>query len=317
MKKRTSSILKKSLLSLGVTAIIIKIGFEIDNHYYMEKLESMTNELKINIEGSIKHQTLELDGYQIHYYISGIQNKSTIVFLHPAFSDHSAFDQQIDFFSESYRVITIDLIGHGLSKANKSKDQIDASAEHISKILELENIGQAHIVGVSMGSLIAQHFAIQYPDKLKSLSALGGYNINKTNNAIEKIQRRSNLGLLCRAIFSMDAFRKKAALTTCISEKGQTIFYKTTSHYERKSFLVMRGLKRIITFSNNTYINLPTLIMVGEFDVPVALKMSKEWFLDLENSEYHLFQNAGHCANMDAPLAFNKRVKEFIDKNNE
>jgi len=316
MKKKITFFLKWSLLVLVITAIIIKIGFEIDNYNYMKKLEGMKNELEINIESSIKHEFLKVNSCEIHYYISGIQNKNTIVFLHPAFSDHRAFDQQIDYFSDSYKVITIDLIGHGLSKANKSKDQIDAAAEHISKILELENINQTHLVGVSMGSLIAQYYAIQYPDKVKSLSALGGYTINKTNKEIEKAQRGSNLGLIFRAIFSMDAFRKKTALITCKSEKGQALFYRTTSHYERKSFMVMQGLQNVIADRNNIDINYPTLVMAGEFDIELALKMSKEWHLGVENSEYQIFENAGHCANIDKPLAFNKIVKEFIDKNN-
>lgn len=93
------------------------------------------NELTVQIESSIEHKTLNLDGYEIHYYLSGKENNDPIVFLHPAFSDHRAFDLQIDHFSKDHRVITIDLIGHGLSKANRSTDKIDASSEHIRKFL--------------------------------------------------------------------------------------------------------------------------------------------------------------------------------------
>jgi hypothetical protein len=86
-----------------------------------------------------------------------------------AFSDHRAFDQQIEYFSKDYKVITVDLIGHGFSKANKSNNKIDASSVHIKKILESEGHDRVDLVGVSMGSLIAQYFALQYPDKVKSL----------------------------------------------------------------------------------------------------------------------------------------------------
>jgi pimeloyl-ACP methyl ester carboxylesterase len=129
------------------------------------------NELAVQIKSSIENKTLKMNGYEIHYNVSGKENNDLIVFLHPAFSDHRAFDQQIDYFSKDYRVITIDLIGHGLSKANKSKDKIDASSEHIHKILESEGHDSVHLVGVSMGSLIAQYFALQYPEKVKSLTA--------------------------------------------------------------------------------------------------------------------------------------------------
>jgi 3-oxoadipate enol-lactonase len=316
MKKRIIYILKKVFLVLILAIAVIKIGFEIDNYMYESKLKDMENETSINVKSLVEHKILELDGCKIHYYVSGIKNKESIVFLHPAFSDHRAFEPQVDYFSKDYKVITIDLIGHGLSKANKSKDKIGATPEHILKILELEKINQTHLVGVSLGSLIAQYFALKYSTKVKSLTALGGYNINKENKEVTKAQRGSNLALIVRAIFSMKAFRKKAALITCKSEKGQAFFYKTTSYYERKSFMIMEGLQNVIKDRINIEINYPTLIMTGEFDIELAKKMAQSWHSDLENSDYYMIENAGHCANIDEVLVFNQKVKEFIDKNN-
>ncbi len=296
-----------------------KIYFEISNAVYNNKIKQMVdnNELTVQIESSIEHKTLEMNGYEIHYNVSGKENNDLIVFLHPAFSDHRAFDQQIDYFSKDYRVITIDLIGHGLSKANKSKDKIDASSEHIRRILELEGKDRVNLVGVSMGSLIAQYFALQYPDKVKSLTALGGYDINKENKEVEKAQRSSNLGLILRAAFSMKSFRKKTAEITCITKKGQAFFYETSSFYERKSFRVMQGLQNVIKDRMNIKPKYPTLIVTAEFDIELAKKLAKEWHTNSENSEYYIIKNAGHCANLDNPLEFNSLVKEFIDKLNK
>jgi pimeloyl-ACP methyl ester carboxylesterase len=257
-----------------------------------------------------------MDGYEIHYNVSGRENKDLIVFLHPAFSDHRAFDLQIDYFSKDYKVITIDLIGHGLSKAYNSNDKIDASSEHIHKILELEGNDGANIVGVSMGSLIAQYFAVQYPDKVRSLIALGGYDINKENKEVEKVQRAANLGLIFRAAFSMKSFRKKTAEITCMTKKGQALFYETSSFYERKSFLVMQGLQKVIKDRKIIKPKYPTLILTGEFDIELAKKLAKEWHANLDNSEFFMIKEAGHCANMDDPLEFNRLVKEFINRHN-
>jgi pimeloyl-ACP methyl ester carboxylesterase len=275
------------------------------------------NELTVHIESSIEHKTLKMDGYEIHYNVSGKENNNLIIFLHPAFSDHRAFDQQIDFFSKKYRVITIDLIGHGLSKAKKSKDKIDASSKHIKKILDIEGFDKTHLVGISMGSLIAQYFALEYPEKIKTLTALGGHDINKENKEVAKAQRSYNLSLIFRAIFSMKAFRKMTAENICKSEKGQALFYETTGHYERKSFMVMQGLQNVIKDRKNIKPKYLTLMLIGEFDIELSKKMAKEWHNDIESSEYLMIEDAGHCANIDKPLEFNKVVKEFIDRNNE
>ncbi len=273
------------------------------------------NDIAVHIETLIEHKTLKIDGNEIHYFVSGKENNDLIVFLHPAFSDHRAFDKQIDYFSKDYKVITIDLIGHGLSKANKSNDKIDASSAHIKMILELEGHDRVNLVGVSMGSLIAQYFALQYPDKVKSLTTLGGYDINKENKEVEKAQRASNIGLIFRAVFSMKSFRKKTAEITCITEKGQALFYESSGFYERKSFLVMQGLQNVIKERKNIKPKYPTLILTAEFDIELAKKLAKEWNVNLDNSEFFMIKDAGHCANMDNPLEFNRLVNEFINKN--
>lgn len=268
--------------------------------------------MTVNITEHIEHKTLKQDGYEIHYYVSGKKDKDLIVFLHPAFSDHRAFNQQIDFFSKDFRIITIDLIGHGLSRANKSKDKIDISEKHIDEIMKIEGFENTHLVGVSMGSLIAQYFAFKYPKKTKSLTALGGYDINKANKEIAKAQRYVNFKLIFKAIFSMESFRKETAKMTCKSEKGQAMFYETTSHYERKSFMVMQGLQNIIKDRKNLKPQYPTLILTGEFDIEVAKKIAKEWHAEINNSKYFMIKYAGHCANIDNPNKFNELVNDFI-----
>ena len=299
------------ILSIIIVPVLgLKAYVKIDNVIYESRIEKM-NIQNNQIESSIEHKTLKMDGYDIHYFMSGKENNDLIVFLHPAFSDHRAFDLQVDYFSKNYRVITIDFIGHGLSKANKSKDKIDASTKHIEKILELEGFDKVHIVGVSMGSLIAQYFALQYPDKILSLTALGGYNINKENKEVAKAQNSSNFGLVLRAIFSMNSFRKKTAEITCHSENGQALFYKTASLYERKSFMVMQGLQNVIKDRENLITEYPTLILTGEFDIDLAKKMAKEWHSEIDNSEYYMIENAGHCANIDKPQEFNEIVEEL------
>ena len=311
---------RKKTLFIILTVIIIpilglKIYFEVDNVFYEKRIEQMkeNKELNIKIESSIQHKTLKMDDYEIHYFMSGKENSDLIILLHPAFSDHRVFDQQIDSFSKNYRVITIDLIGHGLSKANKSKDKIDASAKHINEIMKIEGFEKAHLVGVSMGSLIAQYFALNYPEKTKSLTALGGYGINKENKEVAKAQRSVNLKLVIRAVFSMKSFRKKTSQQICKSEKGQALFCETTSHYERKSFMVMQGLQNVIKNRKNIKPKYPVLILTGEFDIELAKKMAKEWHTEIENSKYFMIEDAGHCANIDKPLEFNKIVKEFIE----
>ncbi|TFG80328.1 MAG: alpha/beta hydrolase [Chrysiogenales bacterium] len=264
------------------------------------------------IKSKIEHKVLEKEGYAIHYFISGDKSKETIVFLHPAFADHRCFDKQIDLFSKNYQVVTVDLLGHGLSQVGKAKVKIDSSAEHIEEIFKSAGIKSAHLVGVSMGSLIAQCFALKYPERILSLTVLGGYSINKENKELAKAQRKEIFKWLFKMIFSMDAFRKYVASVSLIDKVEQVRFLESASLFTRKSFIVMSGLGNIIKQRENVQQTYPLLILAGEKDLALVLKTSAEWHKEAQGSRFYVIEKAGHCANMDNSAKFNEVLLNFI-----
>ena len=266
----------------------------------------------LEIKSEVEHKVLEQNGYSIHYFVSGGKHKETIIFLHPAFGDHKCFDKQVDFFSQNYKVITVDLLGHGLSKVGKSSDKMDASAKHINEILEIEKVEKSHIAGVSMGSLIAQYFALNHSDKVLSLTILGGYNINDNNKEVAKSQRNETFKWLFKAIFSMDSFRKYIASVTLIDKVEQARFYESARSYTRKSFRVMSGLGKIISQRDNVQRTCPLLILSGDKDLEFAIKISAKWHENEPESLFFIIEEAGHCANMDNSVRFNEILLDFI-----
>ena len=269
--------------------------------------------MTINITGKQLHKVVENNGNTIHYFISGNNDGETIVFLHPAFGDHRCFYKQIDYFSSNYQIITLDMLGHGLTGIGKSKDNITATTLHISEILKVENKDKAHIVGVSLGSLLAQDFALKYPEKVLSLTALGGYDINKVQKEIAKNQRKEIFKWLFKAIFSMEAFRRYAANIAVINEEERIHFYESAKHFTRKSFSVLRDVDKLIADRSieRTY---PLLILGGEKDIEPVLKEANRWHnREQKNSKLFIIEKAGHCANMDNAEDFNEILMNFIN----
>jgi 3-oxoadipate enol-lactonase len=264
------------------------------------------------IGSKIEHKVLEKDGYAIHCFVSGDKSKETIIFLHPAFGDHRCFAKQVDFFSQTYQVITVDLLGHGLSQVGKAKDKIDSSAEHIEEIIKSAGIKSVHLVGVSMGSLIAQYFASKHPKKILSLTVLGGYSINKENKELAKAQRKETFKWLFKMIFSMNAFRKYVASVSLIDKVEQVRFFESASLFTRRSFVVMSGLGKIINQRENGQQPFPLLILSGEKDLALALKASAEWHKEIKGSQFYIIEKAGHCANMDNAAKFNEVLLNFV-----
>ena len=264
-----------------------------------------------SVKSEIEHKVLDRERTKIHYFVSGKNNSEVIIFLHSAFGDHRCFDNQIDFFSPKFRVITIDMLGHGLSVVGKSKDKISSTTEHIAEILKLENVEKTHLAGVSLGSLLAQDFAIKYPEKILSLTALGGYSINKEQKEVAKLQRSEMFKWLFKMIFSMDAFRRYVANTSVLNDSEQARFYESTKHFTRKSFTVMSGLDKLIE-DRTIERNYPLLILSGEKDNELAIKMAKQWHEEEQKSKIFIIENAGHCANMDNAESFNNILMNFL-----
>ncbi len=266
----------------------------------------------VSKHSTIEHKEIKQDGYSIHYFVSGDKNQELIVFLHPAFADHRCFDSQIDYFSKHYRVITIDMLGHGLSKANKSKDKIDTSIKHIEKIIEIERYEKVHLVGVSMGTYIAQYFALNYPEKVLSMTLVGGLDINVNNEEAVKAQRSEQIKWMVRALFSMNSFRSYVSKNVVSKLQEQARFYEMASLFKRKSFTVMSGLVNVLQERENITIDYPLLFLCGDKDIELIKKISKGWHESEPSSEYCIIKNAGHCANMDNSEDFNRIVGKFI-----
>lgn len=304
-------ITKTKLCIIGIVIVVIalKLWIEVGNFAYTKKIDQIA---EIDMKKIMVHKTISIQGTEIHYFSNDKQDAESILFLHPAFSDHSCFDNQIDFFAKHFNVITVDLLGHGLSSVGKSKDKIDQSAKHLNQILIKENIKKIHIVGVSMGSLLAQDFAAKFPLKTLSVTALGGYDINHIYPEINKAQRKEMSKWLFKVLFSMDAFRRYAASVSAINEHEQTNFYNSTKGFTRKSFMAMSALGNIIAERESIIRSYPLLILSGESDNELALQVARKWHDKETGSQFYVIKNAGHCANMDNPMEFNKIVFDFI-----
>lgn len=261
---------------------------------------------------SMKQKELKYNGYSIFYYTKGDKGKELIVFLHPAFADHRCFDKQIEYFSKDFRIVTIDMLGHGLSKVAKAKDKIDYSIHHIDTIINNEGYSKAHFIGVSLGSLIAQYYSLHFPEKVQSLTVLGGYDISANNTEISKAQRSENIKWIFKALFSMPSFRRYVSSVSVSNPVEQARLYEMASLFTRKSFICMSGLGNVIKQRDTIDRDYPLLILSGDKDIELAKRMSEKWHANEPKSKFHLIQNAGHCANMDNAVEFNSVVMSFI-----
>jgi pimeloyl-ACP methyl ester carboxylesterase len=260
----------------------------------------------------LNEKALKFRGMDFYYWTLGNPENASIVLLHPAFADHNIFIRQFDEFGKGFFIIAVDLIGHGRNQKGKSKVTMGDLPEIISKILIVEGAGKCHVVGVSMGSLVAQGFADKYPDKILSVTIVGGYSIHKDNGNIRKEQGKEMLKWLGYVLFSMKRFRNYIVDISVNSDEGKAVFMDGVLKFRRSSFLGMQGMDRIFRRTDDP-VRYPMLIVCGEYDSSLAKNAGKSLSASESSSNYIEINDAGHCANIDNPVEFNKVLSTFLN----
>ncbi len=255
-----------------------------------------------------------LGGSPIVYYLSGKEHTEWVLFLHAAFADHNMFRTQVEYFKDKYNIFTIDIVGHGQSTDTKKGDGVDKMSEWISDILRAEKIEKIHIVGVSLGAVLAQDFANRYPNAVKSLACFGGYDINNFDEKMQKENGAKQMVMMLKAVFSIKWFAEENKKILAYMPKAQEAFYEMNIRFPKRSFLYLASLSSMVNKHRTIKRNYPLLIGCGEHDIPMEFLAVKKWKENEPDCEVVIFENAGHCVNMDVPEEFNRVMERFWGK---
>ena len=113
----------------------------------------------------------------LYYQEKGNKDKTPLILLHGNGEDGSYFKNQIEYFSDKYRVIALDTRGHGKSPRGTEPFTIEQFSCDLYDFMVRLDISNAVILGFSDGANIAMKFAMRYPDKVRALILNGG-NLN-------------------------------------------------------------------------------------------------------------------------------------------
>ena len=112
------------------------------------------------------------DGNKLYYEDSGATGNAdggpAIVFSHGAFLDHTIWEPVVERLSPTYRCITWDARGHGMSEANGPFDYWDLATD-VTAILDAIGVQSAVLVGMSQGGWLTQRAAIAHPDRVRGV----------------------------------------------------------------------------------------------------------------------------------------------------
>jgi 3-oxoadipate enol-lactonase len=96
-----------------------------------------------------------------------------LVFIHQLAGDLSVWDQMAGYFRENFTVLRYDLRGHGDTTASPDSFTIDDLADDLAILLDELGARSAHVVGLSIGGMVAQKLAINHAEKVETLTVVG------------------------------------------------------------------------------------------------------------------------------------------------
>jgi 3-oxoadipate enol-lactonase len=96
-----------------------------------------------------------------------------LTFVHQLAGDHSIWDQMAGFFRNDFTVLRYDLRGHGGTALSPDAFTIDDLADDLAELLDRVGAPTTHVVGLSIGGMVAQTFAAKHADRVESLTVVG------------------------------------------------------------------------------------------------------------------------------------------------
>ncbi|HSF81066.1 MAG TPA: alpha/beta hydrolase, partial [Anaerolineales bacterium] len=110
---------------------------------------------------------IEVNGIELNYEVSG--QGQPIFFIHGLGSAGRDWEYQVDYFAQHYQVITYDVRGHGKSAKPRGPYSVPLFAADAASLIKALKIEPVHVVGISMGGMIAFQLAVSAPELLRSL----------------------------------------------------------------------------------------------------------------------------------------------------
>src|ERR1700693_3832147 len=141
------------------------------------------------------------DGLQLAYYVDDFtdpwRKPDTVLLLHAAMGNSRRWFQWVPPLSRSYRVVRLDLRGHGNSQIPKPTDEFSLAllVSDALALLDLVGADRAHIVGNSAGGYVSQQLAINHPKRVRSLALFGSTPGLKNSHAPTWIPKIKEIGL--------------------------------------------------------------------------------------------------------------------------
>jgi 3-oxoadipate enol-lactonase len=255
---------------------------------------------------------LTAHGIVQHYVVEGPKDKASLVFANSLGSDLRIWDEVVGHFTNDFNVIRYDNRGHGLTDAPAPPYSLDDFVRDLVGLLDGLGIKETTVCGLSVGGLIAQGLAINYPDRVRALVlADTGMRIGSLASWEERIATVKESGLTKLVAPSMErwftaAFREHRKVEV---DGYANMLLRNPAHGYLGTCFALRDADLT---DKTVKIQKPTLVLCGDQDVATPPDLGRELAQAIPGARFALIKDAAHLTSIEQPEAMAQQMRQFF-----
>ncbi len=334
LRNRTARIKRLKVIKLIGISILILLIF-LGTFFHKGPIPADVVDAKYSNQAS---QFLTLDnGTRIHFRDQGARNGEVIVLIHGSSASLHTFEPWVAILGDEFRIVTLDLPGHGLTGGVPDNDYSSAAnISSVNAIVTTLGLDYFTLGGNSMGGGVVWRYALVFPDKVKAMILIDAsgppawWQLEFADDAVDSEERETPIifELLTKPWFraiatNLDSYYfVKQGVEAAYNHSAVVDDELIARYYElslRKGSRVAT-LNRFANFnleSDETYdlqqLEQPTLIMWGREDALVPVKMADKFRAELPQAEVVIFDKVGHIPMEEIPVQSADTIRRFMN----
>ena len=257
---------------------------------------------------------IKANGIEIHYEIAG--EGPWVTLSHSLACNLHMWDDQMAVLTQRYKVLRFDTRGHGLSGAPPGPYTLEQMADDVRGLFDALGIRHTHWVGLSMGGMIGETFALKYPGVFRSM-VLADTTSRRPPDAdkmwgdrVTLAQERGMEALVESTLARWFTAPYRNAHPEVMARIGDAIRATPVAGFAG----CCQAIAKIDVLDRLNEIECPALVMVGDQDHGTPPEMARRIHENLHGSELLIIPSAAHISNIEQAAVFNQALLGFLGK---
>jgi 3-oxoadipate enol-lactonase len=241
-----------------------------------------------------------------------------VLLLHGLGGSRTAWEPQLAALGTRRRVVAWDMPGYGAAPPLAGPMTFPALADAVAALLDAAGADTAHLVGLSMGGMVAQHAALRHPDRVRSLVLVDSsprFGLDGTTTAAA--WQAARLAPLDRGGTPATMAPAVIAAITAPGADPTAVAAAVAAMARVPAAALRAAVACLVThdlLDDLARIAAPTLVLVGEHDHETPLPYAEALARGIPDARLAVVPGAGHLANLERPVEVNATVDAFLQE---